>query len=307
MLGIEKAQSTQVWVSERIYPVIDRSKAKPRLLEKPRKELKQIQKKIKNYLSSIEVPDYVFSGIKGKERSYKYNAKKHINGNFLFKIDLTAFFPSVSRDSVYKFFLKDLKNAPDIAAVLTNLTTIDLDSDNYQNIVDINEFLEGKGINVRKHLGSGFPTSPILSYLVNHDMFSELKELAEQYNYIMTVYVDDVVFSGTKRFSKLFKRKVFEIVTNHHYKISRNKTKCYKPLHYKLVTGVIITPNNRIAAKNALQQKVISELRSLKMDPTNKHSRQRLMGLINSARYIDEGIFPAARKFAYRKCDHESK
>ncbi len=307
MLGIEKSQSTQTWVSENVYPCIDMSKSKQRLLEKPRFQLKKTQRRIHNYLSEIDFPDYVFSGIKGKDRTYKCNAGKHIEAKFLFKIDLTAFFPSVSRDRVYRFFLNDLKNAPDIAEILTNLSTIDLDSRNYDNINDINRFLDFKGVKVRRHLGSGFPTSPILSYLVNHDMFSALKALAGQNNYVMTVYVDDVVFSGKKRISKSFKRKVFEVVSKNHYKISKGKTKCYKPKHYKVVTGVVIDPNGKLSVKNSLRHKTMTQLHSLKMDPTNKQTRQRLKGLINSARYVDGSIFDGARRYAYQKVEEASK
>jgi hypothetical protein len=307
MLGIEKPQSTQSWVSENVYPCIDISETKKRLLEKPKHQLKKTQRRIHNYLSEIHFPDYVFSGVKGKDRTYKCNAGKHVEGKFLFKIDLTAFFPSVSRDRVYHFFLNDLKNAPDIAKILANLTTIDLDRKNYDKIAEINLFLDSKGVGVRKHLGSGFPTSPILSYLVNHDMFSALKEHAEQHNYVMTVYVDDVVFSGKTRISKSFKRKVFEIVSKHHYIISKGKTRCYKPKKFKLVTGVIIDPDGRLSVKNNLRQKIMCELHSLKKEPLNIHSRQRLKGLVNSARYIDGGIFTGVRKYAYRKCDEESK
>ena len=307
MLGIEKSQSTQSWVSENVYPCIDMSKVKPRLLEKPRKQLKIAQRRIHNYLSEINYPDYVFSGVKGKERTYKCNAGKHIEAKFLFKIDLTAFFPSVSRDRVYRFFLNDLKNAPDIAEILTNLTTIDLDSRNYDNIDEINKFLNFKRVTVRKHLGSGFPTSPVLSYLVNHNMFASLKTLAEQNNYVMTVYVDDVVFSGKKRISKSFKRKVFEIVSKNHYMISKSKTKCYKPKQYKVVTGVVIDPNGKLSVKNSLRYKTMTQLHSLKMDPQNRQSRQRLKGLINSAMYIDGSIFQGARRYAYQKVEDDDK
>lgn len=307
MLGIEKSQSTQLWVSENVYPCIDMSKAKPRLLEKPRKQLKIAQRRIHNYLSEINYPDYVFSGVKGKDRTYKCNAGKHVEAKFLFKIDLTAFFPSVSRDRVYHFFLNDLKNAPDIAEILTNLTTIDLDSRNYDNIDAINQFLDFKGVKVRKHLGSGFPTSPVLSYLVNHSMFASLKTLAEQNNYVMTVYVDDVVFSGKKRISKSFKRNVFEIVSKNHYMISKGKTKCYKPKQYKVVTGVVIDPNGKLSVKNSIRHKTMTQLYSLKKDPTNKQARQRLKGLINSAMYIDGSIFQGARRYAYQKVEDADK
>ena len=81
-------------VASMISPYVDRSK-KPRLIEPPQAELKAVQKRIKTLLGKIEVPNNVFSGIKG--RSYSDNALMHLGdcARNLYKIDLTAFFPSI--------------------------------------------------------------------------------------------------------------------------------------------------------------------------------------------------------------------
>ena len=78
-----------------VSPYIDR-KGKPRLIEPPQEELKVVQKRIKQMLGQIDVPDNVFSGIKG--RSYSENALMHIDGELknFFKIDLTAFFAAAA-------------------------------------------------------------------------------------------------------------------------------------------------------------------------------------------------------------------
>ena len=64
----------QKYVASQIEPYIDTLK-KPRLIEKPSEQLKAIQSKIKGLLYAIQVPDNVFSGIKG--RSYSQNALWH--------------------------------------------------------------------------------------------------------------------------------------------------------------------------------------------------------------------------------------
>ena len=89
-----------------ISPYIDKTK-KPRLIEPPQAELKTVQKRMKTLLGKIQVPDNVFSGIKG--RSYSDNARLHLGKSKrnLYKIDLTAFFPSISRETVYRFFFED--------------------------------------------------------------------------------------------------------------------------------------------------------------------------------------------------------
>lgn len=169
-----------------ISPYVDKSK-KPRLIESPQAELKAVQKCIKTLLGKIEVPNNVFSGIKGK--SYSDNARQHLGEGTrnLYKIDLTAFFPSISRETVYRFFFEDLCCSPDVAEVLTNLTTIDLKRLDQKYLSEVYDFLATKGVKCYNHLISGAPTSQILSYLVNHQMFDELQMLSDKNDVTMTV------------------------------------------------------------------------------------------------------------------------
>lgn len=195
LLHIEDSKLTkQDYIASLVSPYIDKS-GKPRLIEPPCEELKIIQKRLKMLLGKIVVPDNVFSGIKG--RSYADNAKMHTGSGRrnLFKIDLTAFFPSIDRDTVYRFFSEDLNCSSDVAQILTNLTTVDLEKTHITNRDDVYLFLSSKKVSCRNHLISGAPTSQIMSYLVNHHMFSEMQAIANKNNISMTVYVDDVTFS----------------------------------------------------------------------------------------------------------------
>ena len=194
-----------------INPYIDKTQ-KPRLIEPPQAELKIVQKRMKTLLGKIQVPDNVFSGIKG--RSYSDNACSHLGKSKrnLYKIDLTAFFPSISREIVYRFFFEDLCCAPDVAEILTNLTTIDLKKLDQSGLSEVYDFLNNKGVKCYNHLISGAPTSQILSYLVNHKMFDELQTLSDKNNITMTIYVDDVVFSSEHKISSQFRQSVLSII-----------------------------------------------------------------------------------------------
>ena len=134
----------QDYVVSMIGPYIDKTK-KPRLIEPPQAELKTVQKRMKALLGKIQVPDNVFSGIKG--RSYSDNACLHLGKSKrnLYKIDLTAFFPSISRETVYRFFFEDLCCSPDVAEILTNLTTVDLKKLNQSSLLEVYDFLANKG------------------------------------------------------------------------------------------------------------------------------------------------------------------
>ena len=288
----------QPHIASLVSPYIDKS-GKPRLIEPPHDELKIIQKQIKNCLGRIAVPDNVFSGIKG--RSYADNARLHVGSNRrnLYKIDLTAFFPSITRDTVYRFFTKDLLCSPDVAQLLTDLTTIDLEKSSAKNIDEIYEFLKGKNVSSYNHLISGAPTSQILSYLVNHRMFDEMQKFADDNGITMTVYVDDVTFSSENRISKDFRDKIVAIIRKYNYQISRNKVKRYTKLYPKLITGVIIDATGKTVLKNSMRQKVIITYNELKNDPQNTDIRMRLKGLLIAARQVNKEAFPSIYKFAF--------
>ena len=301
LLGIKDNRLLkQSYVSSLVDPYIDTT-SKPRLIEPPRAELKMVQKRIKNMLGKIEVPENVFSGI--KKRSYADNAAYHVGNNlrYLFKIDLTAFFPSISREVVYRFFLSDLKCSPDVACILTNFTTIDLSKATLRSSQAVYDFLNEKNVTCYNHLISGAPTSQILSYLVNHRMFDEMQEVADKFSVTMTIYVDDVTFSSEQKITRKFKEKIFSIIERYNFQISKNKVKSYTKDYPKLVTGVIIDAKGHLAVKNSLQRKTIVEHNNLRENPDDVNSRQRLRGLVTAARQVNKDIFPTIRSFAFEK------
>ena len=300
MLRINNNQvMKQPYIASLVSPYIDKSR-KPRLIEPPHEELKIIQKRIKNCLGRIIVPDNVFSGVKGK--SYADNARFHVGNNRrnLYKIDLTSFFPSITRDTVYRFFAEDLLCSPDVAQLLADLTTIDLGKSSAKNIDEIYEFLKEKNVSSYNHLISGAPTSQILSYLVNHQMFDEMQKLADDNSITMTVYVDDVTFSSENRISKNFRDKIIAIIRKYNYQISRKKVKRYTKLYPKLVTGVIIDTTGNPVLKNSMRQKIILAYNDLKTNPENADLRMRLRGLLIAARQVNKDAFPTIYKFAFQ-------
>lgn len=299
LLHIEDSKLTkQDYIASLVSPYIDKSE-KPRLIEPPCEELKIIQKRLKMLLGKIVVPDNVFSGIKG--RSYADNAKMHTGSGRrnLFKIDLTAFFPSIDRDTVYRFFSEDLNCSSDVAQILTNLTTVDLEKTHITNRDDVYLFLSSKKVSCRNHLISGAPTSQIMSYLVNHHMFSEMQAIANKNNISMTVYVDDVTFSSEYWISHDFTEQIYAIIKKYRYQVSRSKVKKYTKLYPKLVTGVVINADGKAVIKNAMRLKIINEYNHLLQNPNDPICRQRLRGLLTAARQVNKQAFPTIYKYAF--------
>ncbi len=300
ILSINNKLLKQNYISSMITPYID-TDGKPRLIEPPSKELKRIQRKLKSLLGKIEVPNNVFSGVKG--RSYVGNALMHVGEKqrCLFKIDLTAFFPSIKREVVFEFFKNDLECSSDIAEILTNYTTVDINRANVRDIERIMTFLNNKGVNCTNHLISGAPTSQLLSYLVNHRMFDEMQELSNKNNITMTIYVDDVTFSSENKISSGFRNSILKIVKKYGYRISKSKVKNYTKSYPKLITGVVIDKNGNAVVKNSIQERIVKEFRYFKDNPDDEHSRKRLQGLLTAARQVDEHVFPSIYRYLSEK------
>lgn len=243
------------FINSKINPYIIKNGGKERLVEAPDKDIKRIQSTILRYLQQIEVPKYVFSGVKGK--CYIDNAKAHANKKYLFKIDISKFFPNTDRNKIYCFYLNKLETSPDVANILTNLTTINLDLKNQNNktISKVNNFISTNNIKSRNHLITGSPISSIMSYFANVDMFEKIDDLSKCYNIAMTVYVDDVVFTSNKKIPAFFRRSVLKIIKDNGYSISEKKCKWYNKPDIKKITGVILDKIGKLQVPNRLMLK----------------------------------------------------
>ncbi len=288
-LGIQdKRWQKQSFVQQNISPYIDGT-AKKRLVEAPSMPLKVIQKRIKNHLMRCNFPDYVYSGI--KKKSYVENVGKHQGHRFVYKIDISAFFPNTSRDKVYRFFINELRTSPDVADILTNLCTSDL-SRKLKNRGAIDQFLEEKSITQLNHLCTGASPSPVLSYLVNQDMFDEMKKLCDIHDMSMTIYVDDTIFSSKHPIPANIRREILNIVEKYGYTVSSQKVKYYGSTEVKKITGVIIRSNGTLAIPNRLRSKIKHNFLQYR-ETSNSDYLNKLRGCVVAARQIDKTAYPS--------------
>lgn len=284
----------QQFIAGLIRPYIEHKK-KDRLIEVPSIKLRVIQTRIKKFFYSIPVNTNVFSGIKG--RSYPDNAKIHVGDKYVYKVDLKAFFPSISREKVYSFFKNSFDLSPDVAEILTNLTTVNLDFAQDKNKDDVDKFLNSKGIKTRNHLISGAPTSQVLSYLVNYTMFNEIQAYCDANGVTFSIYVDDLTFSSDKKILYRFKETIQDIINNHFYRLSKGKSKGYAKGYRKEITGAIIASNGSLILTNSLRYKIINEFKYYSKHTYDDTSKKRLLGLLIAARQVVPNAFPSIYKF----------
>ena len=73
--------------------------AKKREIQQPiNPKLVRIHRRVKELLSRIETPEYLFSGKRGY--SYIDNAKAHLNANYLITLDISQFYASTRTESL---------------------------------------------------------------------------------------------------------------------------------------------------------------------------------------------------------------
>ena len=168
-----------------------------RVINPPKEELKEIQKRINNYLvENVRMPEYAFGGIKGKDNIR--NARHHKGQKYVFQTDLKDFFPHITHKMIYEMFVR-VGFSHDVASWLTKLTTY-------------------KG-----YLPQGAPTSTTIANLVFMPTGMALQAIADREGLRFTTFVDDVTMSSQKDFKHVVP-EIVETIVSSGFKISHGKT-----------------------------------------------------------------------------------
>lgn len=193
------------------------SKPKPgkkaREVQDPKPKLKAIHKRLNRLMQRVIHPAYVQAGL--RNLSYHGNAESHPPNTWVCKVDVKSFYPNCRREKVYQFFHGRLQCSPDVSKILSDLNTI------------------------AGHLPTGGPFSMLLSFWSYFEMFEEIRERAEAKGLKMTLYVDDLTFSGPGARPKFLNDVVNPILERHGLK--GHKIKAYSPSQPKVITGVVRT------------------------------------------------------------------
>lgn len=209
--------------ASRYYRTFNREiKGKNRRLVEATGFLKIVQRRIlDNVLLRLPPSKSSFGQTKG--RTIKDNAKVHAHSKYIVKLDIKDFYPSVHSTKVYKFFVDKQLCSPDVAHILTALTTHDY------------------------ALPLGTSTSPMLADLIVRPIDVRINGIAKKVGLKYTRYVDDLTLSGSFYLEHLTSL-VIKILKQSGFKIKKEKLIYYKPMQLgeeRIITGVRIN-NGRI-------------------------------------------------------------
>lgn len=144
---------------------------KIRLIDNPVEPLKSVQDQIyRELLKPLVLPEHLLGGMPG--RTIKDNVLMHLGAKVLVTIDIKGFFPSISSAQIYEVWRRLLNCSPQIARLLTQLTTRN------------------------GHLPQGAATSTLLANLVLASFDDPIRRacLAQSIRY--SSWIDDLAFSG---------------------------------------------------------------------------------------------------------------
>ncbi|MEL6628800.1 MAG: reverse transcriptase family protein [Bacteroidota bacterium] len=200
-----------------------------REIEKPRDDLKRLQKRIEDLLKRNKIPDFIHGPAKGK--SYITNASVHVGASEIRCLDIASYFQSTSSKKVFSFFESRLHCSKDVAGILCMLTT-------------------HKG-----RLPTGSPSSPLISYFAHIEMWESIDVLVKSYNCTLSVYIDDVTISGAKVPGTL-KDKVKKVLNRYGLRSKKSKEKYYRQGCPAEVTGIIVGADKPLSVPRRQHKKM---------------------------------------------------
>lgn len=280
LLHVEKLDTKKL-VHYRISYILKPKTGEKRLIYIPTDDLKNIQRRLLFLIQHIERPKWLYSGEIGKY--YLDNGKEHLHNPYVLTIDIKKFYENCHRNYVYLFFINKMKTSPDVAKILTDITTFN------------------------KKIPTGSPTSQLIAFHAYEDMFYEINNLAKSHNCKFTLYVDDMTFSSSHPFNP--KKLTYEIKTIlHKYKhgLSNKKVKYYSKNMAKDITGLILTKDNQVAIPNRLQSKIYDNFSKIKdYEKTTVYDKEiiksinTLKGQLQAAKNIKPNVFPEITRIVY--------
>lgn len=212
----------------------------------PKGNLMWIQYCIKEIIELYYHPQSsVYGFVKGK--SILDNAQCHTNKKYVFNVDISDFFESVTE----KMIATRLMRPPfsfnhQISETIARLSCICL----YEWVE--NPIFHNMDCVHHHVLAQGSPTSPILANAVCDDMDVMLMGLASRFGLTYTRYADDITFSSNHNVyysDSDFRKELFRIVTLFDFKINNKKTRLQHSTQKQEVTGLTVNKDVNVNRK----------------------------------------------------------
>ena len=257
-------------------------KGKNRALVEATGLLKIVQRRILDNLL-VRLPPSASSFGQTKGKTIKDNARVHAYSKYIVKLDVKDFYPSIHSTRVYRFFTEKQECSPDVAHILTALTTFNF------------------------ALPLGTSTSPMLADLIVRPVDFRISKIASEVGLKYTRYVDDLTLSGNFALERMA-RTIIKLLKQCGFKTKREKLVFYRPVQLgdeRIVTGVRIK-DGRISVPLDYYGSLEAELKdAIRLSRSGNiecgfRSREHYRGKITYVNWLDPKLGQRLSKL-YRK------
>lgn len=228
-----------------------KSNGSVRIISAPEENLKRIQRRFADLLQRIELPNSVYSPVRG--RSYVDNALAHLGATSHLQLDISDYFTNCKESKVIWYFKNHMECSPDVANLICGIVT---------------------------HNGSlpqGSPCSPILAHLSYQDMWKEIESVVIKSGCRLSTYIDDITISG-ERIPRGLSWEVRRIIRRHGHICNPAKAR-NRFRKATEVTGVIIRGDQATVPNRQLKR--IHELRRKMGEAKSTEEELQLMRELN--------------------------
>ncbi|HVX47486.1 MAG TPA: reverse transcriptase family protein [Mycobacteriales bacterium] len=230
------------------YRRIPRAGGRSRLVEAPKWQLREIQRRILHeVLGRMPAHDAAHGFRTG--RSALTFATIHCGQNCVVRLDLESFFASIGVARIWGLF-RIAGYADSVATVLAALVTTKTPPAErrvFQHSADPAERRSGSWLGV-PHLPQGAPTSPALANLVAYRLDARLTGLAGRFGARYTRYADDLAFSGMPvAAASALRERVSAIVLDEGFRVNAAKSLVRPAASRQAMTGLVVNAHPNIA------------------------------------------------------------
>lgn len=258
------------------YLHLPREHGPPRVIERPKARLKEIQRWIlRELLVWIPPHDAAHGFVKG--RSAHTHAALHTSRKVVVRIDLEDFFAAIAAARVYGLF-RTAGYPEAVAHTLTGLCT---------NVVPVEESVPGHFRLSRRlatpHLPQGAPTSPALANLVAFRLDARLTGLATAIGARYSRYADDLVLSADHHL-RTPRERITAIARDEGFRVNHAKTRTMGRGSRQVVTGIVVNAHPNLSRAEYDRLKAIIHQGAPGLDPAHVAGRIGWVEAINPAR-----------------------
>ncbi len=276
------------------YRWLARPAGPPRLIEQPKRLLKETQRRLLREILAAIPPHDAAHGFR-RGHSALTHARRHTGQEVVLRFDLEDFFAAIAAGRVYGVF-RAAGYPEAVAAALTGLVTNSVPEAEWAaaprsaepGAIAAHHRL-GRRL-AAPHLPQGAPTSPALANLCAYRLDCRLAGLADRFEAVYSRYADDITLSGGRRLHAAaagVRRAVEAISTDEGFRLNTRKSQLMTRAGRQRVCGIVVNEHPNAARDDYDRLRAAVHQAGLHPETLDAAARARLRGRIAWVEALD--------------------